>query len=202
MTIDDIRAYLEKSPRLLAEIKKVMDYRNLRTEQAYYSKLLNEYRMMDYSWDIKISKTVRNAGELEASWWKEKTIELDKARRGKHNGALMAFADIVNTGKENGLPEIYNGRLLSLSEICKHDDPVTREEMTDGMFDILRTIENAVIQKEPEQNESIKEVQKEMVQFNRAYHVKQSMIKDEDRRIYGGVEFDRDLATIFDSFFE
>ena len=114
----------------------------------------------------------------------------------------MAFLDIVNTGKACGLPELYDGRLLSLSEICKHEDPVTREAMTDAMFDILRTIENAVIQREPEQNETIKEVQREMTQFNRAYHVKQSMIKDEDRKIDGGVEFDRDLATIFDSFFE
>ena len=51
MTIDDIRAYLEKSPRLLAEIKKVMDYRDLRTEQAYYAKLLNEYRISQFSWE-------------------------------------------------------------------------------------------------------------------------------------------------------
>lgn len=202
MTIDDIRTYLEKSPRLLSEIKRVMDYRNLRTEQVYYTKLLNEYRLMEYSWNTRVSKIVREAGEFQASWWREKTIDLDKARRGKHNGALMAFADIINTGKACGLPELYSGKVLSLREICNHEDSVTREEMTDAMFDMLRTIEDAVIQQEPEQNEAIKGVQKEMTQFNRAYHVKQSMIKDEDRNIDGGVEFDRDLATVFDSFFE
>lgn len=202
MTIDDIRAYLEASPRLLEEIKKIMDYRNLRTEQVYYAKLLNEYRMMDYSWNERVSKTVRNAGEFEASWWREKTIDLDKARRGKHNGALMGFRDIVNTGKAAGLPSLYDGRMLSLAEICKHDDPVTRAAITDAMFDMLRTIEDAVIQREPEQNEEIKQVQRDMMKFNREYHVKKSMINDEDRRIDGGVEFDRDLETIFDSFFE
>jgi len=202
MTIDDIRAYLETSPRLLAEIKKVMDYRNLRTEQAYYSKLLNEYRISQYSWVDKVSKTVRDAGEFEVSWWKEKTIDLDKARRGKHNAALMAFRDIVNTGKTSGLPDLYDGKMLSLAEICNHQDPVTRAAVTDAMFDMLTEIEKAVIQREPERNEGIKEVQRDMMRFNREYHVKQSMVKDEDRRIDGGVEFDRDLATIFDSFFE
>ena len=200
MTIDDIRAYLETSPRLLAEIKKVMDYRNLRTEQAYYSKLLNEYRLSQFSWEERVCRIVRDAGEFEASWWKEQTIYLDKSRRGKHNAALMAFRDIVNTGRAAGLPELYDGKMLSLAEICNHQDPVTRAAVTDAMFDMLTEIENAVIQKEPERNEGIKEVQRDMLRFNRAYNVKQSMVRDEDRRKDGGIEFD--LATIFDGFFE
>lgn len=200
MTIDDIRAYLETSPRLLEEIKKIMDYRNLRTEQAYYAKLLNEYRISQFSWDERVSKIVRDAGELEVSWWKENAKDLDKARRGKHNAALMAFRDMVNTGKAAGLPELHDGKMLSLVEICNHQDPVTRAAVTDSMFDMLTTIENAVIQKEPEQNEGIKEIQRDMIRFNREYSVKQSMVRDEDRRKDGGIEFD--LATIFDIFFE
>ena len=59
MNIEDIKLYLEKSPDLLADIKRIMDYRNLRTEQVYYSRLLYEYR--NYANLIRVSKTVEFA---------------------------------------------------------------------------------------------------------------------------------------------
>ena len=43
MEINDIKEYLRRDPNLLSAIKAIMDYRNLRTEQAYYAKLAYEY---------------------------------------------------------------------------------------------------------------------------------------------------------------
>lgn len=200
MTIDEIRMYLEKSPSLLSDIKRIMDYRDLRTQQVYYAKLLSEYRMQDHSW-VKVCKTVEYAGEWEKGRWQDKVIQLDKDRRPTHNRALSSFARIVEVGKFNGLPEIYKGKVLSMDEIYRHEGLMERQDMTDAMFDMLFTIENAVLSQEQE-NKQIQNVQTDMMKFNYQYHVQNSMTRDESTDKDGGVIFDRDLATIFDSFFE
>lgn len=198
MTIDDIRLYLEKSPSLLEDIKRIMDYRNLRTQQVYYARLLYEYR--NYANLIRVSKTVEYAGELDKGSWEIKCRELDKNRRDRHNKALVSFARMVRIGRANGLPEIFQGELLSDDAIYKHEDTygMSRERMTDAMFEMLFAIERGVLQQE---NESIQEVQTNIGTFNETYHVKKPMLKDESTDKNGGIVFDRDLATIFDSFF-
>lgn len=204
MDIEVIRSYLKKSPSLLEDIKNIMDYRNLRTEQVYYAKLLYEYR---YQYSMtRVCKTVEHAREFEKSCWEMKTVDLDKARRGKHNKALISFARIVNSGKKFCLPEIYQGKLLDDEEIYRHDgNLLVREQMTDAMLDMLFTIENAVCmgeQREKKEHDEIRGLQRDILRFNDQYHVSKSMRKDESDLKDGGIVFDRDLATIFDSFFE
>lgn len=202
MTIDEIRMYLEKSPSLLSDIKRIMDYRDLRTQQVYYAKLLSEYRMQDHSW-VRVCKTVEYAGEWEKIKWEDKVSQLDKNRRPTHNRALSSFARIVEVGKYNGLPEIYNGKVLSIDEIYKHEGLMERQDMTDAMFDMLFTIENSVFSQEQEQEDKqLQNLQGDMMRFNNQHHIQKSMTKDESTDRDGGVEFDRDLATIFNSFFE
>ena len=43
MEINDIMAYIQRSPQTLEQIKEIMDYRNLRIKQAYYAKLAYQY---------------------------------------------------------------------------------------------------------------------------------------------------------------
>ena len=69
--------------------------------------------------------------------------------------------------------------------------------MTDTMFDMLYTIENAIFKQEAKM---ITKTIKEMQEFNREFGVKTSMQKDEDKNEDGGIEFD--LKTIYDNLFE
>ena len=82
VTIEDIRLYLEKNPSLLGDIKRMMDYRNLRTEQVFYAKLLYEYRNYDNL--FRVSKMVEQAREWDKGLWEDKNIQLDKNRRQYH----------------------------------------------------------------------------------------------------------------------
>lgn len=203
MEINDIKEYLRRDPNLLSAIKAIMDYRNLRTEQAYYAKLAYEY---DHQFKLpKVSKAIRSAGEFDRSFWKDRLVELDKRRRATHNKSLTGFARMVNTGRLYGFPKIYKGKVLTADQIENHQEPAIREQMTDAMFDMLFTIENAIIEQEnekesPKEAQLITDTRKEMQQFNREYSVKTSMQKDESRNKDGGIEFD--LKTIFDNLFE
>lgn len=198
VTIEDIRLYLEKNPSLLGDIKRMMDYRNLRTEQVFYAKLLYEYRNYDNL--FRVSKMVEQAREWDKGLWEDKNIQLDKNRRQYHNRALVSFARMVRIGRANELPEIFEGEVLTEDAIYKHEDPygMSRERMTDAMFEMLYSIERGVLQQE---SEAIQEIQSDMDKFNYQYHVQKSMRSDESIEVDGGVKFDRDLATIFDTVF-
>lgn len=194
VNIEDIKLYLEKTPDLLADIKRIMDYRNLRTQQVYYSRLLYEYR--NYGNLTKVSKTVEAAREWDKSIWETKTIELDKKRRETHNRALVSFTRMVKIGRANGLPELFEGEVLTEDAIYKHEDTygMSRERMTDAMFNMLFSIERGVIHQE---HEEIQKIQDNMDKFNDRYHVQRSIRTDESTVKDGGIVFDRDLKTIF-----
>ena len=203
MNIKNIKEYLRRNPNLLSAIKDIMDYRNLRTEQAYYAKLAYEY---DHQFKLsKVSKIVRNAGEFDRSFWKDRLIELDKRRRATHNKSLTGFSRLIKTGRLYGYPKIYSGKILEADQIENYQELETRAQMTDAMFDMLYTIENAIFEQEAikdgtQEAKTVKEMQEEMQKFNREYDVITSMRKDEDKHEEGGIEFD--LKTIYDNLFE
>ena len=198
MTIDDIKLYLMKSPDLLEDIFAIMKYRDLRHAQVFYAKLLYEYR--NYANLIRVSKTVESAGELDRSAWELEALRLDKERRNKHNLALLSFSNMIDLGRKNNLPELYEGEVLTRNEIFSHADPygMTRQRMTDAMFAMLNAIERGVIKDEME---LLTQVQGTMEKSNDQFHIQRPMLHDESTRLDGGVVFDRDLATIFDNFF-
>lgn len=205
MEINDIREYLRREPDVLESIKNIMNYRNLRTEQAYYAKLAYEYDNQFKIGRNNVCKTVRQAGEFDRSFWKDRLYELDKNRRNTHNKALAGFTSMVNKGRLYGFPKIYTGKVLTADEIDKHGNPDIREKMTDVMFEMLFTIEDSVIEQEHEKIQADKDIlglRKEMRAFNREYGVVQSMRKDEDRHEDGGIIFEHDLSSIFDNIFE
>lgn len=204
MEIKDIMTYVQRSPQTLEQIKRIMDYRNLRIKQAYYAKLSYQY---DHQFQLKSSevcKLVRNAGEFDRSFWKDASISLDKQRRATHNRALSGFSSMVNKGRIYGLPQIYKGRVLDEKEIAEYSGLDIRAQMTDGMFELINVLENNVINinlnQEKSENNGISQVFVEMKSFNKEYRVKKSMEHDEDRSEDGGIEFD--LSTIFDDIFK
>lgn len=204
MEINDIMAYIQRSPQTLEQIKKIMDYRNLRIKQAYYAKLSYQY---DHQFDLKsseICKAVRKAGEFERSFWKDALFSLDRQRRSTHNTALKGFRCMVNMGRIYGLPSIHKGRVLEEEEIDEYEGLDIRAKMTDSMLELMSVLENNVINMEVNQegngNEKINQVIDEMKKFNREYNVKKSIEHDEDITEDGGIEFD--LSTIFDEVFK
>ena len=135
-------------------------------------------------------------GEFDKSFWETKTIELDKKRRETHNKALVSFARMVRVGRINGLPELFEGEVLTEDAIYRHEDTygMSRQRMTDSMFDMLFAIERGVLQQE---HEEIQAIQENMDRFNDKYHVQRSIRTDESTVTDGGIIFDRDLKTIF-----
>lgn len=194
ISLDLIRQYLEKDPSLLSNFLNILEYRNLRTEQVYYAKLAYQYDHLDIP---KQCKEVRNAREMERSFWSYQSETLDKRRRETHNTALASFDGIVRTGRQSGLKPIYDGKTLTSIELRQHVEPILREQMTNAMFRMLYAIEDQIITKET--NEQIIEVKRRMKEFNKTYKVSKSILEDESEKIDGGIEFD--FITLFDKYF-
>ena len=188
VNIDTIKQYLQADPSLLTDIYNIMKYRDLRTEEAYYTHLAYEYDHVDI---MRQSKIVRNAMDGDRSWWELESLRLNKERRPTHNKALISFNSILRTGKMCKLPEIYNGKTLTNEEMDKYLRAERRAEITDSMFEFLNIIEDGVIENEiSRQNSELKEIQNKMKKFNRENHVSKSIMKDEGTERDGGIEFD------------
>ena len=191
--INVIKQYLKAEPGCLDLLKKMLDYRNLRTEQTYYSELA--YRYDHYKFGEKQPKEVVNAGELDRSYWKDRLVRLDKERRSYHNNALAAFNAFLEIGERKLLDYIYVGPSLSLKEAEEYKYPERRAIITDAMFQLLYSIEDYAIQRlneageKTEELQAIEKIKREMNSFNRDYNVKKSMLSDEDKRDKGGIEF-------------
>ena len=189
MDIKLIQEYVKRDISVMDKIKKIMDYRNLRTEQAYYAKLSYEY---DYANFSEQSKEVRNAGDFDRSYWKSKLQSLDRDRRGKHNDALISFYGIQSIGRKFGLELLYNGQELSPKDIINYNHPELREQITNAMFEMLHSIEESVIDKEGQENEKelLVKLKQDINKFNKDYNVKKSILKDDSNERDGGIEFD------------
>lgn len=181
--IDILKEYLTANPGLLNDLNRILEYRNLRSEQAYYARLAHEY---DYGDIMNQNKIVRDAGAMDRDFWKYKIEHLDKQRRDYHNNALTSFNNFLETGLKHGLDYIYVGPTLTDKEVTKYLRSERRAHITDAMFQLLAIIENAAVEK----TETLYPVQKGMNSFNRVYNIKSSLIHDEDKSNNGGIEFD------------
>lgn len=186
MDIDVIREYLEASPNILFDIKNIQNYRDLRTQQAFYSRLCYEY---DYPNFLKQPQIVKDAGAMDRDYWKEQSISLDRKRRDCHNLALSSFYNILEVGRKHNLDYIYLGPELTGDEAFKYLHSERRAEVTDAMLELLYTIEDSVIPSQ-EKNAGLHDIKREMNAFNRNYHVKKSLTKDESKDEDGNVQFD------------
>lgn len=192
MDIDVIRTYIAADPSTLEYIKSMLEYRDLRTEQAYYSKLAYLY---DYKkFDRGIPKEVSEAGEFDRSYWKERIIALDKARRRTHNQALGAFDAFIRIGEKHHLDYIYIGDRLTAKEASAYERPEVRTQITDAMLQLLNSIEENVTPLNSD--DKLHDVKRNMNQFNRSYSVSESLSSDESKEEDGGIVFD--LKNIID----
>lgn len=197
MNIDLIQQYIKADPNILSDILKILDYRNLRTKQAYYAKLAYQY---DHESIANMCKEVRNAGAMDRDYWEYVSKSLDKKRRDAHNDALIGFNNIISVGEKNGFEPLYTGPKLSNDEIIKYFKSERREPITNSMFEMMLIIEDNEVNLEND-NESfhdrIQNVRTEIRKFNREYSVTKSILKDESKEKDGGIEFD--LNALFGS---
>lgn len=187
MDINLVRQYITSDLSSLTYIKQMLEYRNLRVEQAYYAKLA--YLYDHHKFDRNVPKEVKNAGEWDRSYWNERIIALDKGRRDKHNRALSSFYNFLQIGKVNNLDYIYVGDILSPQEAFKYERAELRSQMTDSMLQLIKSVEDNV-QIGNEANEQLKQIRMDMNSFNRSFSVRKSLTEDESKEKDGGIEFD------------
>lgn len=126
---------LNADPSRLANLKALMDYRDLRTLQVWYPDYINEL------------KNDPSVSDLEIQNCEEGVKKLDKERRDKHNKALGNFYGLVNDMKRRGIPAFYEGKLMDPSkEPGGYGDPNIRKEMTDSFLGLLYDIEELDIE--------------------------------------------------------
>lgn len=79
---------LNANPDMLENVKKMMDYRDLRTKQSWLS-------------NFYYNSNKFNDGELKLQTLKNEVYRLDRDRRKYHNNALASFYSLVNDMKKN-----------------------------------------------------------------------------------------------------
>lgn len=116
------------------EIKNIIDYRHIRTEQAWYS----------MATDGITDRTV--AAELS---------RIDRERRVKHNAALRSVNIINRFCEKVGMEKLYEEKTLTNDQINNHDNNFLdlRRDITDFMLQLVAEIQNTKIKtKEPKNN--------------------------------------------------
>lgn len=168
---------LNETPDMLENIKKLMNYRDLRTKQSWLS---NFYFRTTQMYD----------GELNIQNLRHEVTRLDRDRRSYHNQALAAFYSLVNDMKSNGIPPIYTGRLMSPydDKVKKYGDPNIRQEMTDAFLGMLYDISETTIDDLKIENgeysegvQTFRSIARELQHQDNSYGVKKPLTKDEDK---------------------
>lgn len=198
LDINLINEYLITDPSLLVDLKKMIDYRDLRIEEAYYAKLSLLY-------DTKLSQVrreyppvVETATFFDRSLWEYKTRELDASRTKYHNTALKAFYNWTQAyTKHSNLTPLIEGKPLTPEEADEHDNYRTRKETTDAMFELLHTIE-CPSDRTKKYSSNLQSIQEGMYQFNAEHGVKKPILKDESKDDDGGIVFDLKPQNNFD----
>lgn len=143
-------------------ISYMLAYRELRTKQAYTSKIC------------------RGNNSQEA---RERLATLDRDRREKHNLALTSFNGLIDFGIKNNLPPIYEGRRLTEKEIETHD-PMKydeRREMTDAFLQILKDLGDYSTRtiEDEDGKKKIEKLQARIYKNQRDYGITQDLIEDD-----------------------
>ena len=172
---------LNMNPGLISNIKALMDYRDLRTKQAWLPNFIEELN------------SDPEASYLEIDRLRETVQKLDRDRRSYHNKALGNFYGMVNYMRDRGMKYYYRGKLMDPGkESNKYCDPNIRQEMTDFFLNSLYEIEEmnlADLQTEygeqfPQGVESLKKIRGDLAKSSRDYGVK-TPIREDD----GDIEF-------------
>lgn len=167
---------LDANPRAIGNIKAMMDYRDLRTQQAWLPNYINELNEDP------------NASYLEIGRLRETVVRLDKERRSYHNKALGNFNGLVNDMKKRGINFFYRGNIMDPNkEENKYGDPNVRQEMTDFFLGCLYDVEDMSVAdinrafdgKYSKGAESLKAVRSQLVQSSRGYGVDKPLKEDD-----------------------
>ena len=172
---------LNSNPSSMSNIKALMDYRDLRTEQAWLSYIINEM------------KHEPNSSEFKIDSCRMRVEALDKRRRETHNKALGNYAGLLRQMKIHGIPPIYTGHIMDPSKTSNnYGDPNIRNEMTESFLELLYIIEDAKIEdlrKIAEEQEisvqDLSQVKKKLEKSTHDWGVKEPLRKDDD----GNIEF-------------
>lgn len=167
---------LNANPDMLENVKKMMDYRDLRTKQSWLS-------------NFYYNSNKFNDGELKLQTLRNEVYRLDRDRRKYHNNALASFYSLVNDMKKNGIPPLYKGKIMTPfdDKVNKYGDPNIRQEMTDGFLKMLYSIsETTIADLGIEQGEydkgvdSFKKISGELRHQDHSYGVKEPLRNDDD----------------------
>ena len=166
---------LNENPNMLENVKKMMDYRDLRTKQSWLS-------------NFYYNSNKFNDGELKIQTLRNEVSRLDRDRRKYHNSALASFYSLVNDMKQNGIPPIYKGRIMNPfdDKVNRYGDPNIRQEMTDGFLGMLYSISETTIGdlglEQGEYSEGVESFRKIVGQLrhqNNSYGVEEPLKEDE-----------------------
>lgn len=151
-------------------IKSFIRYRNIRIEEAWFSKL--------HKGDIS-RKTI------------EKFYDYDDERVKRHSLALNSMIGLNEFGKKYGLPKFYEGELIRGSDIDNYANIAIRKKETDfflQFIDKLGRTSNIVMEKYMEEMNIeksdieigfIKELQSNVDVVDNKYGVEKNLIKDD-----------------------
>lgn len=182
-TIEILRTYIEKEKELNREfdekdgidvaapdyepdadatqirLKHLLGYREIRTLQAYASKLARG----DNSRDTR-----------------SRLNSMDEDRRRRHNLALTSFKGLIEFGRENGLEPLYEGPVLTDAEIDSHAPMTldTRKEMTDAFLKILVDIDKTPYMSI--NNAELSGIKNDIEKVDREYKVSKPLEHDDD----------------------
>ena len=154
--------YEPKATATLMRIKSFLSYRELRTKQAYTSKM---------------SKGNKDRAVME------RLAKFDKDRREKHNLALTSLNGLVDFAERFNLEPIYTGKRLSEKEIKEHkaDSYDTRLEMTDAFLQILIDLGNYSTRECSDKSlkKDLESIKDQMYKFSKDYGVTKELSYDD-----------------------
>lgn len=175
---DGIDIYAEDyEPEASATMMRIMSflsYREIRTKQAYVSKLSNGNK----------SRAIQ-----------EKLAEYDGDRRISHDLALTSLNGMVDFANKYNLEPIYTGRRLSEKEIKEHkiESYDARLEMTDAFLQILVDLGNYSTREcaDKKMRKDLESIKDKMYKIARDYGIKQELSYDDGDIIFK--DFEREI---------
>lgn len=166
--------YKPEASVTISRIMNLLAYRELRTKQAYTSKICQ--------------------GNNDRAT-RERLAKFDKDRREKHNLALTSLNGLVDFAEKNNLEPIYTGNRLSEKEIEEHkaESYDTRLEMTDAFLQILIDLGNYSTRECADKSlkKDLESIKDKMYKFSRDYGVTQELSYDDGDILFKDFENDR-----------
>lgn len=158
----------------MMRIMSFLSYREIRTKQAYVSKLSNGNK----------SRAIQ-----------ERLAEYDGDRRISHDLALTSLNGMVDFANKYNLEPIYTGRRLSEEEIKEHkkESYDARLEMTDAFLQILVDLGNYSTREcaDKKMRKDLESIKDKMYKIARDYGIKQELSYDDGDIIFK--DFEREI---------